>query len=279
MTKLAEKSEIKTAVNRYCKAKGISKNELATLLEISAATLSNIETEKWDSIDPKMWQKIWNKVGRLNDVTIFKTKDCKAIEDMCLTARKNYLMIGLIADTGMGKTTALTSYSHRTKHTYFISFDKTMRPKQFFAALLKEMAIPFNGNINEMVNRIADELNVMESPLIIIDEAGKLTDMMILYLQVLKDKTQLGCGFILAGMPYFKTKLIKLANKQKEGYAEFLRRVNIWHELEGLNRDEIKFICEQSGVTAPDLQREFLNKKRFGDLVNALLLKRLTNQN
>jgi len=279
MTKLAEKAEIKTAINRYCHAKGISKNELATQLNISAATLSNIENENWKSIDQKMWQKVWNKVGRLNETAVFKTKDFRAIEAMCFTARHNSLMTGLIADTGMGKTTAITNYSHRTKNTFYVSYDKTMKPRQFFAALLKEMAIQFEGNINEMVNRIADELNVMDTPLIIIDEAGKIPHTMILYLQVLRDKTYLSCGYVLSGMPYFKSNLIKLANKQREGYAEFLRRINIWHELEGLSRDEIKFICEQSGISVPDQQREFLNKKRFGDLTNALLLKRLTNNN
>ena len=275
MTKLAEKSEIKTAVNLYCKAKGISKNELAIQLNISAATLSQIENENWKSIDKKMWQKVWNKVGRISELQIYRTKDFKAIGDLCSSARNNSLMIGLIADTGMGKTTALTSYSHQTKNTFYISYDKTMRARQFFAALLKEMAIQFDGNLNEMVNRISDELNLMDAPLVIVDEAGKIPQQMILYLQVLKDKTHLSCGFVLAGMPYFKSNLIKLANKQKEGYAEFLRRINIWHELEGLNREEIKFICNQEGVITTDQQREFINKKRFGDLTNALLLTQI----
>lgn len=279
MAKLAEKTEIKAAVKLYCKAKGISQNELATQLEISPATLSKIENDKWDNIDAKVWQKIWNKVGYLNNVQTINTKDFAAIQQLCSFARDNSFMTGLTADTGMGKTTAVMSYSHITKNTFYVSFDKTMRPRHFFAALLKEMAIQFEGNINEMVTRIADELNVMDNPLVIIDEAGKLTDTMITYLQVLKDKTHLTCGYVLAGMPYFKTKLIKMANKQREGYAEFYRRINLWHELEGLSRNEIEFICTQSGVTSKDQQREFLNKKRFGDLVNALLLKRLTNHN
>ena len=109
----------------------------------------------------------------------------------------------------------------------------------------------------------------MDRPLVIIDEAGKITHTMILYLQVLKDKTHLSCGYVLAGMPYFKANLIKLANKQREGYGEFLRRINIWHELEGLSRDEVKFICAKSGINDIDQQREFINKKRFGDLTNA----------
>jgi DNA transposition AAA+ family ATPase len=275
MTKLAEKSEIKDAINSYCTAKGLSKNELATQLSVSPATLSNIENENWKNIDQRMWQKIWNKVGRSKTVQLFQTKDFIATEKACQFARNNSLMIGLIADTDMGKTTTLLNYSHR-KNTFYISFDKTMRPRQFFAALLKEMGIAFEGNINEMVNRIADELIVLDSPLIIVDEAGKITHTMILYLQVLKDKTHQTCGYVLAGMPYFKSNLIKLSNKQREGYAEFLRRVNLWQTLEGLTRDEIKYICEQHGITGPDQQREFYNKKRFGDLVNALLLERLT---
>lgn len=279
MTKLAEKTEIKEAINHYCQAKGISKNELATQLNVSSATLSNIENNNWKSIDQKMWQKIWNKVGRPNDLQVFQTNDFKAIEELCNFSRENFFMTGLVADTGMGKTTALKTYSHRSKNTFYLSYDKTMRPRQFFASLLKEMAIQFEGNINEMVNRIADELNVMESPLIIIDEAGKITHTMILYLQVLKDKTHLSCGYVLAGMPYFKTNLIKLTNKQREGYAEFYRRINLWHNLEGLSRDEIKFICSQSGLTTLDQQRDFYGKKRFGDLVNALLLQKLTMQN
>lgn len=278
MTKLAEKSEIKAAINVYCQNNGISKNELATQLDISSSTLSNIETEKWENINQSMWLKIWNKVGRVSEVKVFQTKDFKAVFDLCAFARANSLMCGLLADTGMGKTTALVQYSQR-KNTFYVSYDKTMKPRQFFAALLKEMGISFDGNINVMVNRIADELITLDAPLIIIDEAGKITHTMILYLQVLKDKTHMACGYVLAGMPYFKSNLVKYANKQKEGYAEFLRRVNLWQTLEGLTRDEIKFICKEHSIEAADQQREFLNQKRFGDLVNALLLKRLINNN
>ncbi len=278
MTNIAEKTEIKGAINAYCKLKSISKNELATQLDISATTLSNIENENWKNIDQRMWQRIWNKVGRINQLELFTTKDYTATQNACHFARNNALMVGLIADTGMGKTTALLSYSHR-KNTFYIKFDKTMRPRQFFAALLKEMGIAFEGNINEMVNRIADELNVMDNPLVIIDEAGKITHTMILYLQDLKDNTHLNCGYVLAGMPYFKSNLIKLSNKQKEGYAEFYRRINLWQTLEGLTRDEIKAICNQYGVTNTEQQRNFYHKKRFGDLVNALILQKLTQNN
>ena len=183
-------------------------------------------------------------------------------------------MIGITGDTGTGKTTALTTFATR-KNVFYVSYDKTMKPKQFFTALLREMGIDFDGSINEMVNRIAEELNTIASTLVIIDEAGKITHTMILYLHVLRDKTVKNCGIVLGGMPYFKANLLKLSNKQKEGYAEFYRRVNIWHNLTGLSRTEIKSICEASGITEPETIRDMQANKRFGDLQNAILLHNL----
>jgi DNA transposition AAA+ family ATPase len=276
MTNLPQNEEIRTAINNYCQAKGVSKNELATQSGVSSATLSKIENRKWDDIDGKLWRKIWHKVSDANTPGIFSTADYSSCQKACETARKNHFMIGITADTGVGKTTALSAYAMR-RNVFYVAYDKTMKPKQFFIALLREMGIAFDGSINDMVNRLADELNTLDKPLVIIDEAGKITHTMILYLHVLRDKTNKNCGIVLAGMPYFKSNLEKLSNKQKEGYAEFMRRVNIWHELTGLTRSEIQYICHEHGITDVDLIRTMQTKKRFGDLYNAILLHQLEN--
>jgi hypothetical protein len=98
---------------------------------------------------------------------------------------------------------------------------------------------------------------------------------MILYLHVLRDKTIKNCGILLGGMPYFKTNLIKYSNKEKEGYAEFLRRINVWHTLKGLSRKEIDLICKEYGIRDAETIREMMPNKRFGDLYNAILLYQL----
>jgi len=274
MTNLTQKNEIKLAINKYCQVKGISKNELATQSGVSGATLSKIENGKWDDIDDKLWRKIWNKVQDVTKPVTLSTADYSLAIKTCKAAQKNHFMIGLIADTGMGKTTALTAYS-MSKNVFYVCFDKTFSPKNFFIALLKEMAINFEGNIHAMVNRVADELNTMENPLLIIDEAGKITTTMILYLHVLRDKTVKNCGIVLGGMPYFKNNLIKFSNKQKEGYAEFFRRVNLWQELKGLSRSEIETICEMNGITDKETVRQMQTQKRFGDLQNEIILHNL----
>lgn len=269
-----QKKEIKTAINTFKDVKGLSQKEAANLIGISDATLIQIEKNNWDSISNRMWLKIKNAVTSPAAAQLVVTKDYQAVTSLCNHARKNRLMIGLTGDTGMGKTTALTSYANQ-RNVFYIKFDKTFNPKQFFISLLRVMGVQFEGSIHALLEKAASELNTVSSPLLIIDEAGKMPHTMMLYLHELRDKTMLNAGIILGGMPYFKTNLLKYANKQKEGVAEFYRRVNMWHSLNGLSRSEIKAICQLNGINDDEDISEMYEYKRFGDLVNQIMLKQL----
>ena len=99
MTNLPKNEQIRLAINAYCAAKQISKNELATQSGVSGATLSKIENRKWEDIDDKLWRKIWLRVSD-NAPLVFTTNDFKTCEKACEYAKKNHSMLGLIADTG-----------------------------------------------------------------------------------------------------------------------------------------------------------------------------------
>lgn len=219
MANIPDKSEIKKAVNSYCNTKQISKNDLGVQMGVSGATLSKIENEDWQTINDKMWQKVWHYVRPLTD-NVYQTQDFATVSNLCTRSKDHHLMSGLVGDTGMGKTTALKLYA-RKENVYYIYFDMNMRPKHFFFELGKLLGFELETNPYEMVKAIAEALNQKSSPLIIIDEAGKLSDQIIMMLHVLRDKTMHNCGIVLAGMPYFKSNLIKKSNKQKIGISEF----------------------------------------------------------
>lgn len=271
---LPEKAEIKKAVNDYCKEKDLSKASFAVKSDVSDDTLCALEKENWNSLSKSMLLKLWNFVNQDKVEELYQSVDFVSTFNACDKARKYRFMVGITADTGMGKTTALRTYA-RQKNVFYVSYDKTMNAGQFFIALLRELAIPFYGTLNEMMSRAAEELNRLESPLVIVDEAGKLTHSMILYLQVLRDKTSGNCGLVLAGMPYFKANMQKYATREKEGYAEFLRRVNVWQPLEGLQPKEIEEICAIHGITSKEKVRELKRQKRFGDLMNEVYLYKI----
>lgn len=272
MTKVNKNLELKAAINDYCQKKGISKNELSIQLGINGAYLSKIENEKFDEITPEVLTKVWSAIKLRTITGIIETADFNSVLLQCEKTRKHKLMTGMIADTGMGKTTSLRAYSMR-ENVFFVQVDKTMNAKRLFVAILREMQILFDGNIHDIMLKIAEELNRIDSPLLILDEAGKLNHSMILYLHDLREHTKANCGILLSGMPYFKMNLQKFSNKQKEGYSEFLRRVNIWHELKGLSRKEIEFICLQYGISG---ECKAYYGLRFGDLMNRILLEQIT---
>lgn len=273
-TKLPEKAEIKKVMNDYCKERGLSKSAFAFKCGVSEATISALTKEKWDTLSNDMCQRIWNFMNSDRIDGLYMNMDFTSAINACDKARKHKFMVGVTADTGMGKTTALRTYA-RQKNVFYVSYDKTMNASQFFVALLRELTIPFTSTLNDMMNYAADELNRLQSPLVIIDEAGKLTHSMILYLQVLRDRTYGNCGIVLAGMPYFKTNLQKNASREKEGYAEFFRRINIWHEFVGLQPKEIEEICIMHGIKDKEKIRELKRKKRFGDLMNEIYLYKI----
>ncbi len=209
----------------------------------------------------------------VNKNELYNTKDLQSVIDQCEMTCRHKLMTGLTADTGMGKTTSLRAYASR-KNVFMVTVDKTMNAKRFFLKIANVLGVAFDGNIHDVMLKIASRLNEMENPLLIIDEAGKLNHVMMLYMHDLREYTRGNCGILLAGMPYFKSRLAMFAEKQKEGCSEFMRRINVWHELTGLSRKETEYICKSEGIESGF--RDYYGL-RFGDLMNKILLDKITN--
>lgn len=276
MANLPENTEIINAVNDYCEQKAISKADLATMTGISGATISNMTNGKWESITAKMWQRLWNHVRPFQDGKVFQTSDFYAVHRLCDRARGNRYMVGLTGDTGMGKTVALEAYARRG-NVFYIYYNSTMRPKHFYLELGRLLGYDFDGNMYDVVNKACETLNAMDSPLIIIDEASKLTDAMVHSLHVLRDRTMRNCGMVLAGMPYFRSSLINKANRHKMGFSEFLRRIMLWHDMSGLTADEVRFVCDQNGITDAREVKALMGRRKIGDLMNDILLRNTLN--
>jgi DNA transposition AAA+ family ATPase len=276
MTNLPEKSEIKNAINGYCQNKSISRNELAVQAGVSGATLSNIVNDKWTNIDDRMWLKIWNHVRTSPVAKLFNTADYNDIIALCSEAKENHYMSGLTADYGMGKTTALKSFS-RQENVFYVYYDINMKPRHFFYELGRQLGYDYDANVYDQVKRACETLNTLNNPLIIIDEASKLNDKMLMTLHVVRDKTINNCGMVLAGMPYFKTNLVKFANKQKVGISEFLSRIMIWHELTGLSGNEVEQICNSYGISDAKAITRLKSYRKFRDLSNEILLHNTLN--
>ncbi len=219
-----------------------------------------------------------NTFERIISGDLYHTDDYSSVQRLCDKARSYNLMIGLIGDTGQGKTTALNAYQATNSNVFKVVVDKTMNAKRLYVHILDTLGVKFDGNIHDVMLKIAETLNAMNSPLLIVDEAGKMNHVMMLYMHDLREYTKDNCAIVLAGMPYFKSNLQRFAEKGKEGCSEFFRRINLWHTLSGLSKAEIKYICKEEGITDEERIKELSRFKRFGDLINEIMLDKVLEE-
>ena len=90
------------------KKKGLSKAAFAIKCGVSEATLSAIENEKWQNLSEEIIQKIMSFINQGMVETLYQSYDFIDTFKACDKARKYRLMIGITADTGMGKTNCIT---------------------------------------------------------------------------------------------------------------------------------------------------------------------------
>ena len=210
------------------------------------------------------------------DWIIVGTSNFESIQNECKRAKEQKLMIGIIGSTGAGKTTALRHYHDSNPDTYLITCSRTMKTKQLLAEILRAFGINYIASDFEMMRLIVDTINRKENPLIMIDEASKLTPNALMYLQDIWDGIEHNAGLILAGVEYLYTNMKKGAERNKQGIPEFYGRITSWLELTEPTSKEIKAICQYNGIDNPDEVIGITGLKNFRYVKN--IIKNLKNK-
>jgi DNA transposition AAA+ family ATPase len=208
-----------------------------------------------------MKSKNWNLV---------ETSGYHTISKVCKTVMYTKEMVGITGKPGAGKTTALKVFCANNKDAIYIRAKKSMRPKRFFEQLLKVMGVNYSGTIYDMIERIATEWNEKSASLIVIDEAGKIDQTMMMYLHDLRDETEETTGIVLTGVEYFKTNLKKAVDKQKQGMPEFYSRISRWYILGEPTRPEIEAICKGNGLIDSTIIKKIQQFKNFRQVANQI---------
>lgn len=209
-----------------------------------------------------------------SDYRLIRTENFNTVQALCLDAATRHMMFGLIGYTGAGKTTALKQFSQSNPNVYYVECKNIMNRKQFFATVLKELGVNVSGTVFDMVNRIIDEFNAKENPLLIIDESGKLSHTLTLDLHDLRNATHDNLGIILSGCEYFKDNLETAVKRDKQGVPEFYSRIVDWQILSKPSKREITAIFEVNGIDKTELsQQRFSNFREVYNMVSNLQFK------
>lgn len=249
-----EKKQISEQLRAYCEQKGSQNKAAASLNGVSSATVSKVLAGNWDTIADDMWRSIAGQIGAGKTVEGWQLVPTRAYKAMTFTlesSQRDALVVGVIGEAGSGKTEAIKTYTAGGRNVYHLVCSEYWNRRTFMAKVLQTMGATYSGNtVADMMDTIVDTLKRKESPLIVLDEADKLSDQVLYFFISLYNQLEGHCGIIMTATRYLKARIEKGLRLNRKGYAEIYSRIGRkFVELPLLNSEDVAAVCVANGIT------------------------------
>ena len=242
---------IRVRLGEYCEMKGSQKRAATSLVGVSPATVTQIVTGKWELINEKMWRSIAAQIGvKQTRWNIVETRNYKALSDIFADAQENALVLAVCGEAGTGKSLTAAHYGAENPNVYVLACSEYWNRKTFLRELLRVMGKnPAGDTVGDMVDDVVMALKRRENPLIILDEADKLSDQVMFFFITFYNKLEDYCGIVLMATDYLEKKVRRGLRLNKKGYKEIYSRIGRrFVAMPGLSATDISDVCRANGV-------------------------------
>ena len=242
---------IRVRLGEYCEMKGSQKRAATSLVGVSPATVTQIVTGKWELINEKMWRSIAAQIGvKQTRWNIVETRNYRALSDIFSDAQENALVLAVCGEAGTGKSLTAAHYGAENPNVYVLACSEYWNRKTFLRELLRVMGKnPAGDTVGDMVDDVVMELKRRENPLIILDEADKLSDQVMFFFITFYNKLEDYCGIVLMATDYLEKKVRRGLRLNKKGYKEIYSRIGRrFVAMPGLSATDISDVCRANGV-------------------------------
>ena len=246
-----EKEMIRVRLGEYCEMKGSQKRAATSLVGVSPATVTQIVTGKWELINEKMWRSIAAQIGvKQTRWNIVETRNYRALSDIFADAQENALVLAVCGEAGTGKSLTAAHYGAENPNVYVLACSEYWNRKTFLRELLRVMGKnPAGDTVGDMVDDVVMALKRRENPLIILDEADKLSDQVMFFFITFYNKLEDYCGIVLMATDYLEKKVRRGLRLNKKGYKEIYSRIGRrFMAMPGLSATDISDVCRANGV-------------------------------
>ena len=118
--------------------------------------------------------------------------------------------------------------------------------------------------VNEMMGEVVRALKTQQHPLIIMDEADKLSDQVLYFFITLYNQLEDHCAIVLCATDHLAKRIKRGLKLNKKGYKEIYSRIGRkFIELEGLNTSDITSVCVANGITDKVRIREVIEDSEY----------------
>lgn len=246
-----ERQQIAARLKDYCAQKGSQNKAANSLNGVSSATVSKVLAGDWDTISDEMCT-IASQIGHeTKGWQIAETRAYRRMAFLLNNAKTDSLVMAVTGDAGCGKTEAIKNYTAANRNVYHLCCSEYWNRRTFMGKLLQCMGVDYSGStVSDMMDDIIDTLKRKERPLIVLDEADKLSDQVFYFFISLYNQLEDHCGIILCATNYLEKRIKKGLRTKRKGYEEIYSRMGRkFVELQVVNSEDVAAVCVANGVT------------------------------
>lgn len=247
-----KKQQIVNALRTYCERYASQNKAANSLKNVSAATISQMLNGNWDLIKDDMWRNVAAQIGYKDEKwTAVETSNYLRMMDLLNDVKANSLVMGITGDAGTGKTFACKQYAESNKQVYLLCCNEYWNRKLFLTELLSSLGRDYTGfTVGEMMAEAVRVLKMQENPLIILDEADKLSDQVFYFFITLYNHLEDECGIVLCATSHLEKRILKGIKLNRKGYSEIWSRLGRkCVKLKGVTAADVAAICAVNGIT------------------------------
>lgn len=264
-----KKEEIVAQLRSYVERKGSQKKAANSLDGVSSATINKmLNGTDWESISEEMWRSVAQQTRTKSEGWQLADTSVHREMTMLLTrAQQDALVAGVVGAAGSGKTETCREYADEHRNVYHITCGEHWNRRTFVSKVLKSMGANVAGyTINDMMEEVVDALSRADNPLLILDEADKLSDQVLYFFITLYNQLEGRCGIVLCGTQYLKARIARGVRLGKKGFEEILSRLGRrFFELAEIGEEDVALVCVANGIES-DAKIRKITKESESDL-------------
>lgn len=246
-----KKQQIANALRTYCERYESQNKAANSIKNVSAATISQMLNGNWELIKDDMWRNVAAQIGYKDEKwEAVETNDYRRMMALLDDVKENSLVMAITGDAGTGKTFACKQYTAMHRQVYLLCCNEYWNRKLFLTELLTAMGRDYTGfTVGEMMHEAVRTLKMQETPLLILDEADKLSDQVLYFFITLYNHLEDECGIVLCATNHLEKRINRGIKLNKKGYNEIWSRLGRkCVPLKGVSAADIAAICEANGI-------------------------------
>ena len=255
------REDIAQELREYCQ-KFNSQNRAAAAIGIAPATVSAILNNDWALVSEAMFIKIADAIGyEASSWQAIETKVWKNFNKILNDAQENAFVMAVTSDAGSGKTFTSKNSVKNHAEAYHISCKSYWTKKDFLIEIGRAIGNKTDGKrVTVLVDEIINTLRWRDSkPLLILDEADKLSDTVLQLFITLYNDLEGRCGIVLCATDHLEMHIRRGVNLGHTGFNEIISRLGRkFIALPSITSKDVTMICEANGITTAEAINEVL---------------------